>query len=83
MAAARSAPTVKALGSLSEPEVVDAPGAGVGVAGTSTDGAVAAGAGAGGWAGVWVVVWGAGVEGALEVEAAVELGGGTFGCTLL
>ena len=82
MAAARSAPTVKAFGLLSEPVVAEAPGPGVGVAGTSADGAVAAGAGVGGWTGICVVIWGAGVEGALEVDAAVELAVGALGCTL-
>ena len=56
IAAARSAPTVKAFESWSELEVAATPEAGVGVAGTSADGAVAVGAGAGGCAGVWFVV---------------------------
>ena len=83
MAASRSAPSVRADGSLKVPSSVDvlseAAGIGVGVAGGLVATLDDAGAGAAGGAGVDAAA-GAGVEGAFEgVEAEDELAGTTLG----
>lgn len=85
-AASRCDPSVRADGSLKFPPSavapVDAVGAGVGVTGTSCDGLFDAGAGAAGGAGVCAVA-GAGVDGALEEEEALDaLAGAAFGCLI-
>ena len=85
MAAVRSAPSVKADGSLKFPPsavVAVAADAGVGVEGRSADEVLGAGcawAGAAGAEGVCAIV-GTGVEGMGVAGAAGELAGGGFGC---